>query len=153
MASSPACCSGWRVQHGFSKRPAAKPATVTVTELQFAALVLRDLLQLSDGMAVVVLDDGRRVFAPIGSDPDAIRRHVIEREITMMIVPAGVKVHLALGYTDMRKGLDGLAALVQEHLKKDPFSGPPVCLSRQEGEHAEDPVLRRQWALPVQQEA
>ena len=41
----------------------------------------------------------------------------------MMIVPAGVKVHLALGYTDMRKGLDGLATLVQEHLKKDPFSG------------------------------
>jgi transposase len=41
----------------------------------------------------------------------------------MMIVPAGVKVHLALGYTDMRKGLDGLAALVQEHLRKDPFSG------------------------------
>jgi transposase len=27
----------------------------------------------------------------------------------MMIVPAGVKVHLALGYTDMRKGMDGLA--------------------------------------------
>jgi hypothetical protein len=41
----------------------------------------------------------------------------------MMIVPAGVKVHLALGYTDMRKGLDGLAMLVQDTLKKDPFSG------------------------------
>lgn len=41
----------------------------------------------------------------------------------MMIVPAGVKVHLALGYTDMRKGMDGLAVLVQETLKKDPFSG------------------------------
>ncbi|CCG42829.1 IS66 family insertion sequence element accessory protein TnpB [Magnetospirillum molischianum] len=41
----------------------------------------------------------------------------------MMIVPAGVKVHLALGHTDMRKGMDGLAVLVQEHLKKDPFSG------------------------------
>ena len=41
----------------------------------------------------------------------------------MMVVPAGVKVHLALGYTDMRKGMDGLAALVQEQLKKDPFSG------------------------------
>jgi transposase len=41
----------------------------------------------------------------------------------MMIVPAGVKVHLALGYTDMRKGMDGLAMLVQETLKKDPFSG------------------------------
>ena len=41
----------------------------------------------------------------------------------MMIVPAGVKVHLALGYTDMRKGMDGLAMLVQETLKKDPFCG------------------------------
>jgi hypothetical protein len=41
----------------------------------------------------------------------------------MMMVPAGVKVHLALGYTDMRKGLDGLAMLVQETLKQDPFSG------------------------------
>lgn len=41
----------------------------------------------------------------------------------MMIVPAGVKVHLALGHTDMRKGLDGLAMLVQETLNQDPFSG------------------------------
>jgi len=41
----------------------------------------------------------------------------------MIAVPAGVKVDLALGYTDMRKGLDGLATLIQEHLKKDPFSG------------------------------
>ena len=41
----------------------------------------------------------------------------------MLIIPAGVKVHLALGYTDMSKGLDGLATLVQETLKQDPFSG------------------------------
>ena len=41
----------------------------------------------------------------------------------MMIVPAGVKVHIALGVTDMRKGLDGLATMAQEVLRKDPFSG------------------------------
>jgi transposase len=41
----------------------------------------------------------------------------------MMFVPAGVKVHLAFGYTDMRKDMDGLAMLVQEALKKDPLSG------------------------------
>ena len=41
----------------------------------------------------------------------------------MIVVPAGVKVQLALGHTDMRKGLDGLATLIQEQLKKDPFSG------------------------------
>ncbi|MER8388345.1 IS66 family insertion sequence element accessory protein TnpB [Mesorhizobium sp. M1380] len=34
-----------------------------------------------------------------------------------------MKVHLALDYTDMRKGLDGLAMLVQQTLKQDPFSG------------------------------
>jgi transposase len=45
----------------------------------------------------------------------------------MMIVPAGVKVHLALGYTDMRKGMDGLAMLVQGTLKQDPFSGHLFC--------------------------
>ena len=30
---------------------------------------------------------------------------------------------MALGYTDMRKGLDGLAMLVQQTRKQDPFSG------------------------------
>ncbi len=45
----------------------------------------------------------------------------------MMIAPAGVKVHLALGVTDMRKGMEGLAALVQETLKLDPFSGHLFC--------------------------
>ena len=68
----------------------------------------------------------------------------------MLIVPAGVKVHLALGYTDMRKGMDRLAMPVQT-LKKDPFSGPSVRLPWQEGVDAEDPVLGRQWSLLVQQ--
>lgn len=41
----------------------------------------------------------------------------------MMIIPSNVKVHVALGATDMRKGLDGLATMAQEVLRKDPFSG------------------------------
>ena len=40
-----------------------------------------------------------------------------------MLVPAGIKVHMAVGYTDMRKGIDGLAVLVEQILEKDPFSG------------------------------
>jgi len=40
----------------------------------------------------------------------------------MTLLPRGLKVHLALGYTDMRKG-DGLAMLVQGVLRQDPFSG------------------------------
>lgn len=41
----------------------------------------------------------------------------------MTLLPAGVKVHVAFGYTDMRKGIDGLAMLVQGMLHQDPFSG------------------------------
>jgi len=41
-----------------------------------------------------------------------------------MITPAhGARVWLAAGFTDMRKGFDGLAMLVQEKLKRDPFGG------------------------------
>ena len=43
----------------------------------------------------------------------------------MTLLPSGVKIHVALGVTDMRKGLDGLAMLVQGTLKQDPFSGHP----------------------------
>ena len=41
----------------------------------------------------------------------------------MIAFPAGVRVWLATGHTDMRKGFDGLALLVQEMLKHDPHSG------------------------------
>lgn len=34
-----------------------------------------------------------------------------------------VKVYLATGATDMRKGFDSLAALVRDHLDHDPLSG------------------------------
>ena len=41
----------------------------------------------------------------------------------MIPVPSAARVYVAAGATDMRKGFDGLSALVQETLKKDPFRG------------------------------
>jgi transposase len=41
----------------------------------------------------------------------------------MIPVPNGVRVWLATGHADMRKGFPGLALLVQETLKRDPFDG------------------------------
>ena len=41
----------------------------------------------------------------------------------MLALHAGMRVHLALGATDMRRGFDGLAAQVQTVLKADPFGG------------------------------
>jgi transposase len=41
----------------------------------------------------------------------------------MIAIPAGVRIYLAMGPTDMRKGFDGLSMLAQEVLKQEPFSG------------------------------
>jgi len=41
----------------------------------------------------------------------------------MIPVPSHVRVWLATGHTDMRKGFPGLSLLVQEQLKRDPHSG------------------------------
>jgi len=41
----------------------------------------------------------------------------------VIALPAGVRVWLATGRTDMRKGFDGLALLVQETLRHDPHGG------------------------------
>ncbi|MCW5720028.1 MAG: IS66 family insertion sequence element accessory protein TnpB [Devosia sp.] len=41
----------------------------------------------------------------------------------MIPVRSDVRVWLASGHTDMRKGMGGLALLVQEGLGRDPFAG------------------------------
>ena len=41
----------------------------------------------------------------------------------MIAFASGVRVWLATGHTDMRKGFDTLAVLVQETLKRDPHAG------------------------------
>jgi transposase len=44
----------------------------------------------------------------------------------MIALPPGVRVYLACGATDMRKGMAGLAMLVQQGLGEDPF----ICVGR-----------------------
>jgi transposase len=41
----------------------------------------------------------------------------------MISLPAGTRIWLAAGVTDMRRGFDGLAALVQTALAENPFAG------------------------------
>ena len=41
----------------------------------------------------------------------------------MIPVPSGVRIWIATGHADMRKGMPGLSLLVQEHFKRDPFAG------------------------------
>jgi transposase len=41
----------------------------------------------------------------------------------VILVPPGVRILLAAQPVDFRKGMDGLAALVQQALQADPFAG------------------------------
>ena len=41
----------------------------------------------------------------------------------MIPVPSGVRVWIATGHTDMRRGMNSLALLVQEAFKRDPHGG------------------------------
>jgi|SRR6478609_7325708 transposase len=41
----------------------------------------------------------------------------------MIVVSPGIRVYLACGTTDMRKGMVGLAMVVQQTLTEDPFNG------------------------------
>jgi hypothetical protein len=74
----------WRVQFGFTGKKAVKLATVTLpggsSGGSSGPAVLHDLLHPPDGMMPVQMPDGRRVFAPEGSDPEAVRQHVLDGE-------------------------------------------------------------------------
>jgi transposase len=61
----------------------------------------------------------------------------------MIPIATGVRVWLAAGHTDMRKGFDGLAALVQETLKRNPL---PM---RRTGADCPVVVLKRGSELPL----
>ena len=39
------------------------------------------------------------------------------------MIPPGARVWIALGHTDMRKGMQGLALMVQQGLKRNPHGG------------------------------
>src|SRR5271168_1076597 len=43
--------------------------------------------------------------------------------VAMIPVPAGVRIWIATGHTDMRRGMRGLVLQVQEGLGRDPFAG------------------------------
>ena len=51
----------------------------------------------------------------------------------MIPVPTGVRVWLATGHTDMRKGFASLSLQVQEVLRRDPLCGHLFCFRGRRG--------------------
>ena len=54
----------------------------------------------------------------------------------MIALQSDVRVYLACGYTDMRKGMQGLAMLVQQVLAEDPFNGALYAFRGRRGQQA-----------------
>jgi transposase len=65
----------------------------------------------------------------------------------MIALPAGVRVWLATGHTDMRKGMNGLALQVQQGLSRDPHAGDLYVFRGKRGDLLKDPLAR--WARHV----
>ena len=72
---------------------------------------------------VIVVGKDRRVIVDAGVDAAALARVLAGSGAPMIPIPTGVRIWIATGHTDMRKGMQGLALLVQEGLGRDPFAG------------------------------
>jgi transposase-like protein len=78
----------WRAEFGFGRGKPASLAAVRIADEQrrgshdadAEVVILQEMLHVPPGAIAVELADGRRVFAPAGSDPEAVRRYVAERE-------------------------------------------------------------------------
>ncbi len=53
----------------------------------------------------------------------------------MIALASGLRVYMACGVTDMRKGMTGLAMLVQQTLAEDPFGGAVFAFRGARGKH------------------
>jgi transposase-like protein len=72
----------WRAEFGVVPKR-AKFASVELIDGASTTVDLQGLVQPPDGMMGVNLANGRRVFVPDGSDPDAVRAQVERGEITL----------------------------------------------------------------------
>ncbi len=78
----------WRAELGLGRGKPANLAAVRIADEQRrgtrdagpGVAILQEMLPIPPGAIAVELADGRRVFAPAGSDPEAVRRYVAERE-------------------------------------------------------------------------
>ncbi len=67
----------------------------------------------------------------------------------MIAFPAGVKVWIAGGVTDMRRGMNTPALQVQEGLGRDPHAGEIFCFRGRKGDLVSNRAIGGVWLTPV----
>jgi transposase len=63
-------------------------------------------------------------------------------------LPAGTKIWIAAGVTDLRRGFDGLSAQVQTTLQQQPFSGHVFVFRGRRGDIVKLLWWGWRWPLP-----
>jgi transposase len=89
------------------------------------------------GHIVIEIGKDRRVIVDAGVDATALAR---VSGAAMILVAAGVRIWIASGHTDMRKGMNGLALPVQEGLGRDPFADDVFVFRGRAG-----PLIKALW--------
>ncbi len=69
----------------------------------------------------------------------------------MIPVASGVRVWIATGHTDMRRGMNSLALQVQEALKRDPHGGDLYVFRGKSGKLIKISLARRSGHVAVRQ--
>ena len=69
----------------------------------------------------------------------------------MITLPAKTHIWIAAGVTDLRRGFDGLSALVQAKLQQSPFLRSCVCVSWPTWRSDQTAVVGWRWSLLVRQ--
>jgi hypothetical protein len=67
----------------------------------------------------------------------------------MIAIPGNVRVWLATGHTDMRRGFRSLALMVQEELKRDPHCGDLYVFRGRRGRPFASPCRNAQPRMPI----
>ena len=134
------------------ERPVFAPAVVDTTPVAPHALpallpsVEPAVIEISVGIATV------RIRGAVDAKTLAAVLKAL-KVLAVIVPPTGVRVLVATKPVDFRKGMDGLAAYVQEELQADPFSGVDLRVPSQAGRQGQAAVLGRHRRLPPHQAA
>lgn len=107
----------WRRQYrilelGYSRPVSFVPVSMT-KEAPASQTNPVDLCSPPNFQVEIALPNGRQVIVPVGVDPEGLARILSVVDKAMIAFPAGVKVWIAGGITDMRRGMNKLALKAQ----------------------------------------
>jgi hypothetical protein len=107
-------------------------ATLPTPAVAFAPVHIVEPAESRLGVGLELqLASGDRLFIPAGASPDLVRGGHRAAAVVLTISPA-VRIYVATGPTDLRRSIDGLAALVRERFDLDPlFCGGPRSVARE----------------------